>query len=364
MFEIHWSGLVVLWLWPGVYETRIMNYLNVLAGLLICGAATGYAAEPGQPQRKVQTQFKAGDVVGQVAPGTNQVKIRIEGDQRIIESNGLPDHKPGQFPNRGNPNSLSAQKYVYRMPIKPKVAENLSPDRGASFGVALNGVPFEPGTAEFWNRERGTSWVYEAMSGIIDLGIDEHNAHVQPTGAYHYHGLPIGLMKKLGASTNKMTMVGYAADGFPIYTDYGYADPKDAKSPVKKLKSSYKIKTGKRPANTPPGTYDGTFTPDYEYVKGAGDLDDCNGRFGVTAEYPQGTYYYCITEEFPQLSRYWKGTPDASFRKGPPGGGRGGPGGQGGPGRGGPPGGSFGGPSDGGFGGREGGRPQAPPEGR
>ena len=46
--------------------------------------------------------------------------------------------------------------------------------------------------------------------------------------------------------------------------------------------------------------------------------------------YPEGTFFYCITAEFPQLSRQWKGTPDASFEKGgggPPGGRRGPPGG-------------------------------------
>ena len=61
-------------------------------------------------------------------------------------------------------------------------------------------------------------------------------------------------------------------------------------------------------ARRPGGKYDGTFTADYEYVAGSGDLDECNGRFGVTPEYPQGIYYYCITEEFPQLARQWRGT--------------------------------------------------------
>lgn len=35
--------------------------------------------------------------------------IKTSGDKRTIEANGLPDHKPGQFPNRGNPNSISAE---------------------------------------------------------------------------------------------------------------------------------------------------------------------------------------------------------------------------------------------------------------
>ena len=30
-------------------------------------------------------------------------------------------------------------------------------------------------------------------------------------------------------------------------------------------------------------------------MAGLGDLDECNGRFGSTPEYPQGTYYYVST---------------------------------------------------------------------
>src|SRR5207249_891298 len=63
---------------------------------------------------------------------------------------------------------------------------------------------------------------------------------------------------------------------------------------------------------------------DYEFVKDSGDLDECNGRFGATPEFPQGIYHYYITEEFPYISRLWRGTPDPSFfKRGPGPGGRG-----------------------------------------
>src|SRR5437763_1674232 len=146
--------------------------------------------------------------------GTNRVFITVSGGERVITANGLPDHAPGQFPNRGNPNTISAQDYNFRVPAHPEVAARSRDARGAWFGVALNGVPFEPGTAEFWNGQR--EWNYEAKSGFINLGLDQNNAHVQPTGAYHYHGLPAGLMSRLGGDANKMLLVGYAADGFPI----------------------------------------------------------------------------------------------------------------------------------------------------
>src|SRR5262249_52771156 len=137
---------------------------------------------------------------------------------------------------------------------------------------------------------------------------------------------------------------------FPIYGPYGHSDPMNAQSSMKVLKSSYRVREGTRPSG-PRGSYDGSFVQDYEYVKGRGDLDDCNGRFGVTSEYPQGIYHYVVTGTYPYVPRGWKGSPDDSFRKrpgrfGPGGGGRRGPGGPGF----GPPGGGFGPPGGPGFG--------------
>ena len=259
--------------------------------------------------------------------GTNRVSITVTGGQRVIEANGWPDHKPEQFPNRGNPNSISEQDYNFRVPVTPRLAQEPTSSARLWFGVVVNGVPFEPGTAEFWNGERGSAWNYEAKGGSINLGLDEHNAHVQPQGSYHYHGLPTGLIAKLGGDGKKTLLVGWAADGFPIYTTYAYSDMKDASSSLRKMRSSYQVKKGERP-DGPGGAYDGRFTTDYEYVKGLGDLDECNGRFGVTPEFPQGVYHYHLTDEFPYISRLFRGTPDASFRKRGPGPGRG-PGGRG-----------------------------------
>src|ERR1051326_1683336 len=167
------------------------------------------------------------------------------------------------------------------------------------------------------------------MGGLMNLGMDKNNAHVQPNGAYHYHGVPTGLLDTLTGGKPKMVLIGWAADGFPIYGPWGYTDPKNATTPLKKMKSSYRVKKGSRP-NGPGGTYDGSYVQDWEYVDGAGDLDECNGRFGVTPEFPQGTYHYYVTETSPFISRQYKGAPDPSFeRRGPPGGGPGGRGGKG-----------------------------------
>lgn len=239
---------------------------------------------------------------------SNEVRIEERDGYRYITANGIPVHTTGEFPNDGNPHTISAQNHTFRVTLAPEYTGAPTFVRPA-FGVALNGVPFEPGTAEYWNRDRNSGWNYDALSGKINLGTDENNAHVQPTGSYHYHGLPTGLL-----SGQAMTLIGYAADGFPIYGQYGYADPNDASSGIVKPQSSYQLKTGQRPSG-PGGSYDGTFVEDFEYVVGTGDLDECNGRFGVTPEHPEGIYHYYVTEMFPFVPRCVMGTADASFAR-------------------------------------------------
>src|SRR5207342_1456672 len=116
--------------------------------------------------------------------------------------------------------------------------------------------------------EPGRVWNYDAM-GKMQLGIDANHAHVQPNGAYHYHGLPTGLIARLRKEhgDSQMLLIGYAADGFPIYAEYGPTNTDDASSPLKKLRSGYQMKQGQRPTGDdgPGGNYDGTFVQDYEF---------------------------------------------------------------------------------------------------
>ena len=247
----------------------------------------------------------------------SQCIIKLVGDKRIIKSNGIPDHEIGRFPNRGNPNGIQAQNYHYEVALKPQVAVDATVLNRQPFGIALNGVLFDPGTAEFFQRDRNSEWNYEALSGAVKLGLDENHAHVQPNGAYHYHGLPTKLFEALSGGKKAMTLVGWAADGFPIYGLYGTKDPLDAGSEIIELKSSYQIKEGSRPSgrDSPGGDYDGSFTIDYEYVPSSGNLDECGGRFGVTPEFAAGTYYYVLTEDYPFIPRMFKGEPDESFER-------------------------------------------------
>jgi len=100
----------------------------------------------------------------------SRVTVTVDGEKRVIRSNGLPDHLTGRFPNRGNPNQIAAQSYQFSVPAKPIPADKPTPLGMHPFGVAVNGVVFDPGAAEWWNRDPSLGWQYEPMSDAINLG--------------------------------------------------------------------------------------------------------------------------------------------------------------------------------------------------
>ncbi|MBM3644345.1 MAG: YHYH protein [Alphaproteobacteria bacterium] len=248
------------------------------------------------------------------AAAAAQMEIDEAQGLRFIRADGIANHATGRFPNDGNPNSIRRQDYYFRLPLKPQKTGCVVFYRpNHLFGVAVNGVVFDPNTAEFWRNDRSSGWMIEALSGATPLGIDRNNAHVQPDGSYHYHGLPMGLLELLDYR-NTMALIGWAADGFPIYGPFGYRDPRNPQSGLIELRPSWSLKA-ERDQPGPSGKPDGTYVLDYGWTQGSGDLDECNGRTGVTPEFPQGTYYYVVTKPFPHVPRCFMGTADASFVK-------------------------------------------------
>jgi hypothetical protein len=282
-----------------------------------------------------QTVDRARGECSQTLAFTPSVSINLTGTARVITSNNIPNHKVGLFgrvPGSLNPNAIAAQNEVYTIPLNPQIASSLTPllattgsrlGPAYSFGVLLNGVELDPVAAEPFPHQgimaANVNWEWNLEALNVRIGLDCNNAHVQPTGKYHYHGTPTLFLELANVSPSKMTLVGYAADGFPIYYKYAYSSPSDATSAVVEMTSSYRLKTGPRPGNgitAPCGTYNGAYSNDYEYVPGLGTLDQANGRTGVTPEYPKGTYYYVITDAFPAIPRFFKGTPSADFQIG------------------------------------------------
>lgn len=257
-----------------------------------------------------------------------------DGSSRVLNGNGIPNHEVGTFPSSGNPNTIRAQSVSERFTLCPSVLYESGLEvvgQAVAIAYALNSVKFDPATAGRCNDDGVCSlaqgqgnWNIEALGHeTFDFGDDMNHAHVQPNGAYHYHGMPELLIDFLG-SNQGMTIVGWASDGFPVYARYGYSDPNDINSSIISLKPSFRLKTESDPnrpsiltsliggpgqgttnPNTPISM--GAFTQDYEYVDGYGDLDQCNGRYGVTPEFPDGIYYYVVTDDFPFFTRCLKG---------------------------------------------------------
>ena len=206
---------------------------------------------------------------------------------RILDGNGLPVDTPtGTFPigyddpafeiDR-NPNSILAQDVALTLPPNPQLAAEPSCVPMGMIGIALNGVA-----------------IYNALDdagrdAVAHEVQDLCNGHPQVQGQYHYHGPSPCLPNE----TAKETLVGYAIDGFGIYSMY------DAQ--------------GHELSDT--------------------DLDECHGRTSpVTWDGSQvNMYHYVLTREYPYTVGCFRGAPvhtqrpSRRGRMGPPPGMRGGP---------------------------------------
>ena len=229
------------------------------------------------------------------------VAVDVTGTTRTIETNALPDHETGEFPNEGNPNTISAQDITYEFTTEPQFLGEETIARVP--GVAVNGVKFEPSTAESVTCDSGETYSVDGLQDTYDLGMDFNNAHVQPTGEYHYHGISEMLVDAYG-SDNDLVHVGFAADGFLMYYSKSGA-----------YKSGYSLSTEPRVGTDCVGsgplggdsveiegtTPDGTFLSDWVHSDETGDLDACNGtEIG-------GTYVYIVTDNYPFIGRCLNG---------------------------------------------------------
>jgi hypothetical protein len=240
--------------------------------------------------------------------------VTVDGDTRTIVSNALPDHETGEFPNSGNPNTISAQAVSYSYTADPNFTGDATEAR--TTGVAVNGVKFEPGTAETVTCDSGENLRVETLQDIYDLGLDFNNAHVQPTGEYHYHGIS-ELLAEAYSSDDDLVHVGFAADGFLMYYSKsgayssGYDLSADAHTGTACVGS---MALGGEAVEVGGTTPDGTYSSDWVWSQAAGDLDACNG-----AEI-DGEYAYIVTDEYPFISRCLNGEARGEAGGPPPGG--------------------------------------------
>ncbi|MDC0588967.1 sulfatase-like hydrolase/transferase [Porticoccaceae bacterium] len=229
-----------------------------------------------------------------------------------LQSNGVPNHDFNDGP-QSFPNNLSEQNYNYQITDSPVFASsNTALAIGSDNGLMLNGVKidllaaacFAVGDEKTGCGDMSQPWRFDPMFPANGFRVDSHNAHVQPSGSYHYHGTPNAMFAANTAVESPL--VGFAADGFPIFGSWF-----DDKGTVRKALPSYRLKSGARQAvsgyATPSGDYDGTYRDDYEYIENLGDLDECNGM------QVNGVYGYFITDGYPYIMGCLKGRMDPSF---------------------------------------------------
>ena len=224
------------------------------------------------------------------------VEVIISNEVRTIASNAIPNHRTGTFPNSGNPNAITEQNKIWNFPLNGIYTG--TPRDVREPGVALNGVKFEPGTAETVSCNSGEVYRVEGLQQDYPLGMDINNAHVQPSGEYHYHGVS-QLLIDIFSNNNDLVLIGFAKDGFLIYY-----------SKSNNYKSSYQLSSTPRKGtdctvslrnqqalNLEGTTPNGTYTEDWNYIANSGELDECNGAF------INNQYAYVITNEYPYFPR-------------------------------------------------------------
>lgn len=267
----------------------------------------------------------------------NILSICYTNDSVWIRTNGLPDSS-GQHKNPGAP---TAQNWTFRFPKNPQIATtNISCPNTSVIGVLINGVAiYGKGDASSWSGNTQTNetmgqglWNVDAWYGEGFTLDNAYGAHPAQAGDYHTHATP-KLLYEFPSSAHS-PIVGFAMDGYPIYGPYAYTNPMDVNSGVSRMESSYALRNITQRHVLPNGTMlappdwgpDVSTThplseygEDYEYVSGSGDLDEFNGRFGITPEYPNGTYAYFVTTDsigdpaYPYfIGTEYYGTPDTA----------------------------------------------------
>jgi hypothetical protein len=279
-----------------------INFLRTLAFLsAVSVTAMSSAVPPVVTQWKMNTTGATG-YGGHVADVT---LVRYSTNFVYVTCSGIPSYPIG--PWAGSPNTPTNGNWVYKLTLNPTPATGTGTAVGLGHvGVLLDGTSFfnsrdarSYNNQGIWNQ---TAWFFERAS------FDSCNGHPSPNREWHPHALPTCLVGPLNAARHS-PLVGFAFDGFPIYGPYGYANA-DGSGGILRMASSYRTRNITARTTLPNGTqlmpsqYGpaisatfplGCYVEDWEFASGHGQLDQSNGRFCVTPEYPLGTYCYFVS---------------------------------------------------------------------
>ena len=151
-----------------------------------------------------------------------------------IYSDNIPNHDFNDSSANFASNVMERDR-TFKVKRFPEAAsQNTEIQRGVWDALMLNGVvvdlksagcysPSSPNANSDGNIAAGcgqsAQWNLVPLEYTSMFGVDIHNAHVQPDGTYHYHGNPNALFDD-SPSGDGSPVIGWAADGFPIYGSY------------------------------------------------------------------------------------------------------------------------------------------------
>jgi hypothetical protein len=246
---------------------------------------------------------------------------------------GLPYHSYGSAEAANTPGVRNYNlNWTYRGGTK---VEGPSVPTGAGLiGIWLNGVAMFNPSAQTGSPAGPNlfypTWQYNAASESgrelgYTFGEDLAGGHAAPPNQYHYHdgafldawltgqGHDSGSVGSTGLAETSVIkylysglthadghskILGVSADGYPVYGPYGYSVASNGSSGVKRMVSGYTLNAPDSRKGTAADNITlyplGIFIQDYSYTA-SGDLDQHNGRFCVTPDYPNGTYAYFLT---------------------------------------------------------------------
>ena len=277
----------------------------------------------------------------------NVLKVQYSSNWAYIKTQGVPAYMTGPFLD-GNPSLAQPQNAIFKVSLNP--AQNtgtLTATTGGNIGLFINGVAlFDYRDGVSWSNAQQALkggplmgmgdgvWNRDAVVGEKG-GFDCSKGH-PAMGNYHHHQNPSAFKLDLNVistvcslydadglynidSTKHSPLIGFAYDGFPIYGAYAYKNI-DGTGGITRMKSSFRLRNmtvrntyynGSSVTAGPAvnGTYPlGYFREDYYYDTTSAAtpdyLDEHNGRFCKTPEYPNGIYCYFATVDANWNSAY------------------------------------------------------------
>lgn len=272
----------------------------------------------------------------------NVQSVQYNSTHSYITATGIPSYVTGPFLD-GNPSLATAQNSIFEVPLTPvKNTGILVETTPGNIGVFINGVAlFDYRDGVAWNNSTNAlcggpgnpacpggpnatqAWNRDAIPAEMG-GFDCSKGH-PAMGNYHHHQNPSAFKLDLVVlsnicntydadglygidSTVHSPLIGFAYDGFPIYGAYGYADT-NGTGGITRMKSGYGLTGATTRVNGPVVNttyFEGYFREDYVFTANTAKdyLDEHNGRFCVTPEYPNGTYCYFATVDSDLNSAY------------------------------------------------------------